>query len=148
MQRGRLYPQSLDFWSEPDCPPTKRRPLELLEIQWRFTGPMGTVFINNSTGNFDEHTGTYAWLDFVMVGLSPFESAIFESIPHTQPGVRFDFDLQNTFTLEHYHSHLFTTEQLYPWQVGGAVLAPAHVDANTFTFTPAVDILLVPRRYY
>lgn len=148
MQRGRNYPQSLDFWSEPDCNPVLRRPLELLTIQWRFSPLLFSVTIDNSTGIFDPDTGTYVWLDSGSDGFSAYVSTIVESIDHAGGGNRFDFDIENVTIPQHYHGHLFTREQGYIWAVHGMAVDPLHVDADTFVGNQSVIIAMVPRRYF
>lgn len=148
MQRGRQYPQSLDFWSEPDAPPTARRPLELLTIQWRVANPIDSYTVSNSIGIFDPSSGAYVWLDTVVGGINVGISTIIESIDHTGIENRFDFDLSIPTTGEHFHAHSYTRQFGYPWRSTGSVYTWSVIDANTFIGSGPVDIAFFPRRYF
>lgn len=149
MQRGRGYPQSLDYWSEPDAPPTARRPLEVSEWQYRNLLFLGGYTFSASTGIFDPTTGLYAWTDSAIIDGLPYISTIIESIiGPTMPGVRFDFDLESLTTGEHFHAHSFSAEDAYPWQVLGQLYRMRHTDADTFVGGINAFISVIPRRYY
>lgn len=149
MQRGRSYPQSLDFWSEPDAPPTIRRPLEVLEWQYRNLAFSFGYTFPNSTGIFDPMTGVYAWTDSAVIDGLPYLSTIFETIVGAAgPGCRFDFDLYSPTTGEHFHAHSYTRVIGYPWLTGGKVYGQLIRDADTFVGGIQLIIAVVPRRYY
>lgn len=149
MQRGRGYPQSLDYWSEPDAPPTARRPLEVLLWQYKNGSNPSIVYdFSNSTGIFDPTTGTYAWLDTAIIGLNPYISTIIETIIGTSAGVRFDFDLQSPATGEAWHAHALTSARGYPWATTGTVYTMSVVDSDTFVGGISPIVQITPRRYY